>query len=388
MIAYKSEALDNRQINLRAESAFRKSLITTQEQNAIRDAHPDIVYTPNPFIRIGLFLLTIVVTLLAYGLLALIMLSADEEVFGGLAIFSGLAIYMILEFLIKEKMHLNSGADDAMILMSAGFIITGVNLLSNDISAFSECLLVFILSLFATLRYGNALMAAVAFGSFLGIIFNTFIPLGTVAKAIMPFLIMIISFFTYWIVKRTAEKHSARHYSACLLTVEVLALVAVYIAGNYFVVREVSNTMFALDLKPGESIPYGWMFWIFTIAIPPLYIFRGIQKKDPVLLRTGLLLIAAIVFTIRHYHSILPIQTAMVIAGAILILVAYTLTRYLNVPKKGFTNKESDDPELLAGLHLESIIVAQTFHQAPTGPDESFDFDGGSGGGAGAGGGY
>jgi hypothetical protein len=77
----------------------------------------------------------------------------------------------------------------------------------------------------------------------------------------------------------------------------------------------------------------------------------------------------------------------MVIAGALLIALAYILLRYLRIPRHGFTSAPADEPHPLDTPLVEGLIVAETFQ--PQQPAESgFQFGGGSGGGGGAGGEY
>jgi hypothetical protein len=143
--------------------------------------------------------------------------------------------------------------------------------------------------------------------------------------------------------------------------------------------------MFNLYLKEGESIPGGWIFWIPTVLLPFIYIFKGIQRKDIILLRTGLLFIAAIICTIRYYHHLAPLEVAMTIGGLIMVLIAYAITKYLTPAKHGFTHAEPNDPRLAGLLQLESLVVTQSFHQTTgTETDKHLDFGGGSGGGGGS----
>jgi hypothetical protein len=180
--------------------------------------------------------------------------------------------------------------------------------------------------------------------------------------------------------------HTCRHYSGCLEMIQILSLITLYLAGNYFVVREASNEMFDLYLQPGQSIPGGWIFWIFTVIIPPIYIFAGIRKKDSILIRTGLFLVAAIVFTIRSYHSVAPIEVAMTFGGIILIALAYGITKLLHPSRNGFTSEQTDDDKTDA-IQLEAVVIAQSFQQhGPQG--DQFDFGGGTGEGGGASGSY
>ena len=90
-----------------------------------------------------------------------------------------------------------------------------------------------------------------------------------------------------------------------------LSLITTYAAVNYFAVRELSNLLFDLHLPEGASIPGGWFFWLTTILIPPLYIFRALKTKDSLMLRTGLFLLTATIFTIRYYYSVAPVEVVM-----------------------------------------------------------------------------
>ena len=146
--------------------------------------------------------------------------------------------------------------------------------------------------------------------------------------------------------------------------------------------------MFNLNLQEGQNIPFAWLFWIFTVSIPLVYIARGIQKKDVVLMRMGLIFIAAIVFTVRYYYHVLPAETAMMLGGLIMIAIAYSLIKYLKEPKYGFTDEEQSNANSFARKQIESLIIAETFGQTKieTNTGNATEFGGGSGGGGGAGG--
>ncbi|MEO7766927.1 MAG: hypothetical protein ABIS01_05855, partial [Ferruginibacter sp.] len=172
-------------------------------------------------------------------------------------------------------------------------------------------------------------------------------------------------------------------YYNCVKVLSISALVSLYFSGNYYVVKEAGTALLNLDVAKNGDLPIKWLFWLFTIVIPFVYIARGIQKKDIILIRIGLLLVAMIVFTIRYYYTIAPIELIMVLAGLILLAFSYGLTHYLKVPKYGFTNIEVDPVNPVEKMHLESIILAQTFSSQPT-TSESKGFGGGSFGGGGA----
>lgn len=389
MLAYNSQTLDNLEIKEAAEKALRKSCIDTTTYKAIEAAHPVNFYTPNPVIKIGLFILTVVIISFSLGLLTLLALDAvkSEKGFVGLCIFAGLACYGALELFIREKKLFRAGVDDAL-LWGALLLICSSIFIDGDPSSTKVFGVVFIATLLATLRFADMMVAGVAYLSFLGLIFSIAVNLGPAAKTIIPFLIMAVSLATYVAVNKISGYRFSRHYQHCLTIIAVLALLTLYLAGNYFVVRELSNAMFDLQLKEGESIPGALFFWIYTAVVPVVYLYLGIRQKNAVLLRTGMILLAAIVFTIRYYHSVMPLETAMVLGGLALTVGAWALIRYLKEPKYGFTYVESEDPSLADKLKLESLIIAQTYAPGAQPAGNDMQFGGGSGGGGGASGDY
>jgi hypothetical protein len=383
MIAYNKTWLDNLEIQQEADQAYDEACISKEENEGIKKAYPVGFYMPNALIRIGLFILTYIIASFTLGLVSLLFLTGSFTGFGVLSVFFGLFAYGALEFMVSRN-HYKSGVDDALLWMSAAFIVGGLNASAN-IPALGNAIIIFFLAVYLSLRFTNMLVSTVACVALLAVVFYAYIKLGPFAKATTPFLIMIVAALIYLMVKNASQKEQWRHYASSLTMVTITALICFYIAGNYYVVREASIAMFNLDLKEGESIPFGWLFWIFTVAIPLAYIYRGVQKKDAVLIRVGLLLVAAMVFTIRYYYHFISIEIAMVIGGSILVGIAYALIKYLHEPKYGFTYREQADKHFIDKLQIETLVIAETF-TAPVQPPSAggTTFGGGSGGGGGA----
>ena len=385
MIAYNNEWLNNLNMKGEATGAFDANCITKDDQDAINKKYPVGFYTPNIFIRIGLFVLTIIILLFSFGLLVLITLSGIEDMITGLSIFFAIACYAALEYMIRVKNHYSSGVDDGLLWGASIALFCGISL-PHDLSMLTNCLIIFMISLGGTLRYADKLMAAVAYFSLAGTFFYTCVEMGSAAKAIVPFIIMAVSLVTYLAVSRSTIKENNPYYTGCLKMVEISALISLYAAGNYYVVRELSNSMFNLNLQPGDSIPFGWLFWIFTGLIPVIYLIRGIQKKDAILIRVGLILFAAIVFTVRYYHTVLPAEILMTLGGIVLLVISYGLMKWLHEPVYGFTSREISSKNAMDKLQIESLIIAQTFKPG-TDPGGT-NMGGGSFGGGGASGEY
>lgn len=388
MIAYNNKWLDNILIQQELENACSVNLISKEEKKTAGDMYPSGFYTPDFFIRVGLFILTVVIVSFSMGLVSLIFLNSmqAESIFAALLIFFGMISYGLLEVMVQHKHHYNSGVDDALLWMCGAGIVGGLNM-ANNISASGNSVIIFIIAFYFLLRFANAVMGVLVVLSLLSIVLLTCSKLGVAAKTTAPFLLMLLAFGIYFFGKKLSLQTSARHYKNSLILIQVMSLIAVYTAVNYFVVREASVALFNLTLTEGEGIPFGWLFWFFTFFIPCVYIFRGIQKKDVVLLRVGLLLVVAIVFTVRYYHSILPAEIAMTVGGLLLTALAYALIKYLQQPKYGFTYQTIYDKHLPDKINIEALVIAETF-SAVQPADASAGFGGGSFGGGGASGDY
>lgn len=385
MIAYNRQQLDHLAIQDAAEEALQQHCISQEECQHIRVAYPVTLYTPNIFIRFGLFILTVVIALFSLALI-LLMSEPDNPFFVGvLCMLCGLGAYVLLEaVIISHKQHFRSGVDDALIWVSSSFIVGSICLFMRlEFSERTFCLVVFLVSLFFTLRFADRIMGLVAFLSFFAMIFYTCIYLGSTGRAIAPFLLMAASFIVYFLLQQI----SIPYYQQTVILMTIATLITGYIAGNYFIVRETSNTMFNLQPGATDGIPAGWLFWIFTVSIPLLYLYLGLRRKDRILICTGLLLIAAIVFTIRYYHAVVPLDIAMILGGLTMIGIAYAVTRYLQPSRHGFTSEAVISDKSIEMAQLESLIIAQTMSKTP-GADDTFQFGEGSGGGAGASGDY
>ena len=394
MIAYNETALDNLFVQQQTIKAYKQGFISKEEKNAIDLQYPVACYTPNVFVRCGLFILTMIITWFTIGTFSLFFIDGIDKVVSLLGICFSIALYAAMEYMIKTKKHYHSGVDDALLYQFIGCLYASVLYLINVTAINTNsmgivcCIILFIITAFVSVRFANMITSLVAYLSLLGVLFFTCARLGGIAKAIAPLILMAAAAFVYVPIKILFNKSTEwRHYKKCLQVVTAASLLSFYIAGNYFIVRELSNSMFGLNLLPGQTIPFGWLFWIFTVSIPFIYLFFGIKNKDAILIRVSLLLFAATIFTIRNYYTIAPVETAMIVAGILLIAGCYGLIRFLEEPKHGFTCKALYADDAIDKLQIESLLIAQSFtHRAAN--SDATKFGGGSFGGGGATGEY
>jgi hypothetical protein len=388
MLAYNLQALDNRDIQQDTAEALSENLITPTEYEQIKEVYPATLYTPNIFIRIGLFLLTLIVAACGLGLTFLMgiwsMWGGDRGI-GIMPILWGVFAYGALEFFIHTRKMFRAGVDDSLLWAAASLVWCGIEFLATKADPVFESGIVLAIAALSVLRYADRLMALVAYGALINLIFHLIIRTGSFGITILPFIVMAVSIILSFLFARLSGKASLRHYRGCLSILRVAALLSFYLSGNYYIVQNINASIHG-DAAP---IALSWLWWGFTVIVPLAYIIRGIQKKDVILLWTGLALVAGAVFTIRYYHHFLPTEWAMIAAGSILVVGAYVLIRYLHTPKHGFTSAAPAEPHPLEHLPIESLILAETFQSVAAPPiDQTNPFGGGSGGGGGASGTY
>jgi hypothetical protein len=381
MKAYNETWVENLYLSTKLKECLKNILITKTEFEVAVKEFSNGFYQPNWFITIGLFFFVSIAIMFGTGLFFFIAGVFDNEKGAGvlLVLASGI-LFFILEILIKSRNLFRSGIDNAMLYFAAGFLAVGnIFLLTNNYSPdYVKPLIIFVVLFPCVVRYADPLVVGATFFSLLAFVFlslNTF----SVGKALLPFVIMALSLVIYFISKK---KTNDLYYYDSHQIVETLALGTFYLAGNYYVVRELNANM-NYDLVSKE-IPFATLFWIFTFTIPFLLILYGIKTKERKSIIIGLLAFGFSIFTFRHYHSIMPLELALTIGGLFLILISVFCIKFFKIPKFNLSSETEDLDKL---QKLETILVSQAFDSKPV-ADDSTKFGGGQFGGGGAGGNY
>ncbi len=385
MIAYNKTWLANLRLQNDVKEDVRQGNISNAEFKAIEQKYPVGFYTPNLFVRIGLFILTCIIMSFGDGLLSLMAASGNIVESFGWFFFLGILAYIGLEIMININHHYRSGVDDALLFISGSLFATGFGIMllenSNDIHYLPLSGLIFLLTLGLSIRFADMLAAAVCCLSFFAFIFFAWTKTVSAGLSTAPFIMMLASGGVYWLANRCSKQKVYINYANSLVIVQVVALVTLYASGNYYIIQTLSVEMMG---KTGP-VPFGVIFWAWTILMPFACIGFGLKRKDVILLRVGLLLIVAAALTFRAYYYILPADTALTIAGIIILAAVYAIVKYLKTPKYGFTYADPEEVNLADHLKVESLIVAETFSHIPAAPaNDNVKFGGGDFGGGGS----
>lgn len=361
------------------------ALITSAQLDSIRDQYPASFYHPNLFIRILLFVATLVALGGVTGLLVLMLSDAidnDTTAFT-LMLLYGMASFAVLDrIFIANTHHYKSGVTEALLYHAIGFTAGGAAALA-DFDTTATTIWCFVIFAFAAYRYLDLISTACAFAALAFFIFNQLYEAGGLVQQVIPIVLIMIFAPVYFAARKAATSPLTEAWTDVLLVIEALSLLLVYAAGNYLVVRELSIELMNLSIEPGSDIPFAWIFYGLTVIIPAGYLYFGLKQKDLVLIRVSLVAVAFSVFTFKYYYSLGHPEITLTIAGAFLLAVTLLLFRYLKTPKHGYT-RENLLTEKWANANLEGLIVSQSLGGNQVTAPEPQGGGGGSFGGGGS----
>jgi hypothetical protein len=387
MIAYNKTWLEYDWIHEQMDEAFYETCIERDELTSVKKIYEKGFYTPQFLIAIGLFIVSVIVILFSFGLMATFFpISGTKATFGIECLFFSSAAYGGLEWIVQKR-HFRSGVDEALIWASAIFLFAGINF-CFEISPTSNAAIIVALSLWYTLRFLESLFTVVGFLAVLGFMILWLEKGGEFFKALIPIATIMVSLIFFFLTAWFRQLEAIKFYRKCFMMVEIAALLCIYLASNFYVVTELGKLYLHLDASYAGRIPADRIYWALTFIIPAAYIIVGIIRKEPILLRVGLACLTLTIFTVRHYFHLLPIETLMIISGTILIIVSYSLLRWLRVPRHGFHLHEGFRQRSRPKRQIESILISQLLGTQKSGSSETKSFGGGTGGGSGAGGNY
>lgn len=395
MIAYNKTKLLNRRIVKKAKQWYAQLLLSTEQFTMAMERYRVDFYTPNTFVKIGLFLFTWISLFAATGLFSLFLMPLFEHASSGVfAFLCGLvatSCVLLLEMLIRQRKLYRSGIDEALLYAALFFVGCAIGILldgwfhdtANTVLLF--CIFSTPLLAAAAVRYADTLVSFILFACCYTVYFLLLLKLGDVAKVIMPFAFILLSALLYLGLKKIEHKEELQYWKPVMIVFECGSLLLFYLSGNYYVIREASVAFFGLSLGKGEDIPLAPFFYLFTAIVPCIYVFFGLKQKDRVLLWMGLLVVAASAVTFKYYFSTDHPEVLLVITGIILIGISYAAIKYLKMPRHGITFKEDPDENNFLQTNAEALLQARSFHQSQHVPAaHQTEFGGGSSGGGGA----
>ncbi|MDB4297154.1 hypothetical protein N9901_00205 [Flavobacteriaceae bacterium] len=381
-IAYDITELEKKKVLSEAHTLYKQKVLSETQWLNIKNEYASKLETPSFFMKVLLFIVTYIGMITIIGPILLTTGISNENAFQFISVLLGLVFLLGTEyFLIKQKHHYKSGITEACIYAAILFISIGI--LGFDANnAFAYPTVLFLLTSFVAIRYLNRI-ALVAAPIFMGwILFTLLTSIGAYAEVLMPFVFMAVFGLLYMVAKKLQQKLANVILEDHFVIVKTLSLIIFYLAGNYFVVRELSIELMKLSLADNQDIPFAFLFYTFTAIIPLAYIYFGIKQRSLLLIRTGLLVITLSIVTFKYYFSLGMPAITVTVSGAILIVIALLLFKYLKHPKNGFTQQQLLQDKW-ASKDVSAIALSQTLGGTSTNTSDN-NFGGGEFGGGGA----
>ncbi len=387
IIAYNLAELEKREIVSAASDLYKSKILDEEQWNKIRSEYVSKLYSPSLFMKILLFIVSLIGLSTLIGPIGLIFDSIGEIGYRFLSLILGFLLIIFTEkIFIKKGHHYKSGVTEAGIYTGLSFIAFGI-LGFNEDNELGYAIVGFLFAGFVAVRYLD-LPGLILTMFFLGwILFLIITGIGGIVEALMPFIFMTTFGLIYWFSKKLQAKLPNVIFDSQFVILKSCALIVFYCAGNYFVVRELSIELMGLTLAEHDDIHFAFLFYLFTALIPVGYIYFGVKKRSILLIRVGLLTFALGVATFKYYFSLGHPMLTITVSGGVLIAIALLLLNYLKVIRNGYT-REQLLQDKWSSKDLTAIIASQTLGghaiNNPIRNDELFK--GGSFGGAGAGG--
>ena len=357
-IAYNEIWVYNLAVLKETKRWFKHELISAEQSESIKAVYQTSLFNPNLMIRILLFGASMLGLAGVSGILTLMVIDGSKDIIPWLCIFYGLGSLLFLELVfIKGSNHFKSGVNEALLYHSLGFFLGGI--IALEINEHFIAVIGLIVFSIVAIRYLDLICTLCAIASLCGLIFFELDKAGGWFQALIPFAFILTFIPVYFLAKRARARQKLRLWYDNLLLVEAVSLLLIYVGGNYFVVRELSVEMMNLNLEEGQDIPFAIVFYILTVITPIVYLYVGLKKKDKVLIRISLLLLALSVFTFKYYFSLGHPEISITIAGAVLLLITLWLLNYLKVMRSGYT-RENIMSEKWGDMNVEAFIISQT----------------------------
>lgn len=384
ILAYRTHELQKHFKLEYAEMLYNSSVIDKNHWKTIQKNEQNNIYHPGLIISILLF----IATLLAWGGIAGIFGIGFDSLNSGFSVFmllSAIFSFAAQEFILKgSRQYFQAGINEALLLQGTGYFLFFIADLF-DPEFYHLALFAFLILSFCSIRYLNTICLIGGIASLVVFVVGLLDEAGGSFTAFIPFVIMGIFSSSLYLSGQIGSKDELWPWQRVNKWLKGLSLLLIYLAGNYFIVRTMSESLMGIRVAPNEDIPLAFFFYGLTLIIPLVYLFFSINNRDTLLLRIALISIAFSVFTFKYYFSLGHPEITLTLAGMIMLGISYWITIRLKTPWNGIT-MEKLFVHAWGEAEPESLVISQTMGGNEGSKPQRSKFEGGDFGGAGAGG--
>jgi hypothetical protein len=360
--------------------------------------------TTNIFLRLVLFLFTLISAGAAAALFLEVLFSApSEQATGVFFLVCAPVCYAAAEAAASQARLYRYGIEETLAVCSVIFLCAGMQFtfFSGSLSSARPDAAQFLvpaagaaLSLWIWRRFG------LAYAFLAAMIFVIFLPGNWTSSREAQHTIVALFYAAGLIaVAKAHSRHRLDYLDEPYSLVEALLWLGIYLTINL--------QLLSLDLParwqwasgirsaPEFARPFYWITWVLTWCLPPIVLARGIRQKDRFVIAVGAIMAVLTFVTNKPYlgwqrHTWDPMLLGILLTG-VAIFIRRWLAHGPGGIRQGFTAARlsgKDKQWMNIGSAVLGTLSPQSITPAPQPSNPDFHFGGGQTGGGGAGGDY
>ncbi len=372
-----------------------EGLLTMTQYELLKKQTVSELRTTNIFLRLVLFLFTLISVGAAVGLFYVVSRPSDQTAGVFFLIFAAVC-YAAAEAAVSHARLYRYGIEEALAVCSVGFLCAGMEVafFSGSLYSSKEFMVpaagvVFSLWIWRRFGFSYAFLAA--------LIFVLFLP-GYWTSSHSAQHLIVAGFYATGLVAVAAvrSRHRFDYLEEGYSLVEALLWLGIYLTLNLKLLslglpahwwRGIPDTS---ELFPR---PFYWGTWVLIWCLPPIVLARGIRQKDRFVIAVGAIVAVLTLVTNKPYLGWPRHTWDPMLLGILLTAVALFIRRWLGCGPGGI--RHGFTAARLSGKDKHWMNVGATVlgplspHSMTPGPQTSspdFRFGGGQSGGGGAGG--